>query len=466
MVGENGHDLTEMGDKVFCTKCRRRRHKKNHLYWVKTVCNPVAHGTARKDRNADGGNLGGRSNSERTRMHLDEQGSHFIDDDGYHGKSTYGVDEGDQQNFGNGQGMDHFYHGEGFYGENAEPSAKRQRTGEADNSADSGQQQMKDTRDDFGYYGNDETAEESHERKVKKPRIDDGRTGNADSEPLLEGVPPKDPNGGVGEEGQRSALRIEDDGAPGLSRDDGHRPQRDHDEVRVSGIDERDDEVMAMHEELYDEDPFGYVHLGLDDAEEQIRDGRDARQHEAEADTATVSGTTAIPPASEANADETNSDARQTGGRSEDGDGSNLVTARERRKLMIQQLAEKRKRKRAEDEAVARVWNDGKAVMGFNEFVALQTIELPPPFVVHESHQLVACGGYTGCCRCGRVVAFQGHGRFADPCRGFCPNGSVRPIRRLVKGSHPYCDKGSHLGVQWPSGESAPVPRRYRPSTT
>ena len=55
-----------------------------------------------------------------------------------------------------------------------------------------------------------------------------------------------------------------------------------------------------------------------------------------------------------------------------------------------------------------------------------------------------------GCVKCGSVVGYSTSSIFGGQCRGFCPSGSVRPIRLLAKGQHP---RGT--GV-WPSGELMP----------
>ncbi len=236
-------------------------------------------------------------------------------------------------------------------------------------------------------------------------------------------------------------------------------------EDRESGIVMRELAAMDAYDDLCMEDPFGHLLRGYDDDQgAERRDGQEAVRRHAGERGEVANGAAANPAATESAAAEVASGSQGQAEGAEVQAGCDLVTARERRRLVMQQLDEKRKRRRAEMEAVAMTWRGGEAVMGIGEFVDLPKDDDALPFTVHDTHQLVVCGGYTGCVRCGRVVAFQGHARFATPCRGTCPNGSLRPIRRLVRGEHPHDVKRGHLGVQWPSGETAPTPRRYRPT--
>ncbi len=142
----------------------------------------------------------------------------------------------------------------------------------------------------------------------------------------------------------------------------------------------------------------------------------------------------------------------------------NLLTARERRKLVLEQAAERNKRRRLEAVAIARAWNGGEAAVTLGDYVSLSTTPTAPPFTVHPTHSLVLCGGFTGCVRCGRVVAFQGHDRFSGECRGHCPSGSQRPIKRLVKGIFPHDVRKRHATPPWPDGGESPTPHRWHPS--
>jgi hypothetical protein len=212
------------------------------------------------------------------------------------------------------------------------------------------------------------------------------------------------------------------------------------------------------------EDPFGYAELGFDQGE-SIEVPRVAAGGEMQS----ADGSTPAEGSSAASAERLgHRDGVQPGSDlrhahvdpSEDG----LVSARERRRLVLEQQVERRKRRRLEMEAVTRAWGEGDAIIDAAEFVDLALATEAPPFTVHETHQLVMCGGYSGCIRCGRVVAYQGHDRFGAPCRGYCPSGSSRPVRRLARGDHPHPTAQGHLADVWPSGETAPVPRRFRPS--
>ncbi len=140
-----------------------------------------------------------------------------------------------------------------------------------------------------------------------------------------------------------------------------------------------------------------------------------------------------------------------------------MVTARERRKLILGQAAERNKRRRMETDALARAWSGGEAAVSLGSYLELPPSPAAPPFPVHPTHSLVVCGGFTGCVRCGRVVAFQGHDRFREACRGHCPLGSQRPIRRLIKGTYPHDLRQSHLAPPWPDGGQSPTPQRWRP---
>ncbi len=162
------------------------------------------------------------------------------------------------------------------------------------------------------------------------------------------------------------------------------------------------------------EDPFGYGELNFDEGQATPRAAGEAATHVGEI------GTNGQPP-------------------------ELLISARERRKLILGQAAERNKRKRAESEALTRAWSGGEAAVSVGSYLELPPAQAAPPSPVHPTHSLVVCGGFTGCVRCGRVVAFQCHGRFSETCRGSCPLGSQRPIRRLIKGTFPHDIRQSHL---------------------
>jgi hypothetical protein len=133
-----------------------------------------------------------------------------------------------------------------------------------------------------------------------------------------------------------------------------------------------------------------------------------------------------------------------------------------RRRMVLEQLAEARKRRRMEGEALNAAWGGLVAAVGVQELLDIPAGDDVPPDDAHATHSLMHCGGYLGCVRCGKVVGWQGRDRLKEICRGTCPRGSVRAIRRLAKGLHPYAREGQTVNVSWPSGETAPTPRRWR----
>jgi hypothetical protein len=137
----------------------------------------------------------------------------------------------------------------------------------------------------------------------------------------------------------------------------------------------------------------------------------------------------------------------------------------QRRKMVLEQLAEARKRRRVEAETIEKAWGGVVAAVGVQEVLDIAVDDAQWPEGVHATHCIVQCGGYLGCARCGRVVGWQGRDRLREACRVFCPRGSQRAIRRLVKGLHPYERETHGSGAPlptWPSGEAAPTPRRIR----
>ena len=83
-----------------------------------------------------------------------------------------------------------------------------------------------------------------------------------------------------------------------------------------------------------------------------------------------------------------------------------------------------------------------------------------PPVEIHREHTALVCGGYAGCVKCGSTVAFHSVSLLKDPCRGWCPAGSRRPVRRLAGGQHPR-DYGE-VCHEWPSGELNPKVYLYQ----
>ncbi len=141
---------------------------------------------------------------------------------------------------------------------------------------------------------------------------------------------------------------------------------------------------------------------------------------------------------------------------------ADTVSKSVRRRMVLEQLAEARKRRRLEGEAIDKAWGGLVAAIGVQDLLNIPADEEQPPDGAHATHCLVQCGGYLGCVRCGRVVGWQGRERLKEVCRGTCPRGSVRAIRRLTKGQHPYERDGQSVATAWPNGETAPRPRRWR----
>ena len=57
----------------------------------------------------------------------------------------------------------------------------------------------------------------------------------------------------------------------------------------------------------------------------------------------------------------------------------------------------------------------------------------------HPTHvELVLCGGYLGCVRCGRMTSTNsGCNKLKEACRNHIPKGSEGPVRRLLPGKVP-----------------------------
>ncbi len=138
-----------------------------------------------------------------------------------------------------------------------------------------------------------------------------------------------------------------------------------------------------------------------------------------------------------------------------------LVTRRERRRLVLEQQAEVRRRQRADADALREAWGSASTAVSVAAYLSIQPTEDAPPFPVGDGHDLLACGGFHACVRCGAVVGWHGHSRLALACRGFCPPGSRRPVRLLASGRLPHRQL-EHYGRDWPSGEVTPTPYRLR----
>ncbi len=516
VVVGNGHRLTKMGTRMFCIRCHRRRDRQNHHFWMKTVCRPVAnlppppaqcrngindHGgsggvSARAAGPAQRGELSPRGREQHGGGSFCNAGTEGNVDIGFNLHLTENHRASVPEQFGEGvyQGFNEIGYGIGGVralltedecvmtagqasGSNmnyidtdgppphkmrrkSSPEAHREddehRTAVDAGSASSGGQ--------LATHGTDEVQRHKKRRIGHLPAEDylieehmNGSAGTGNTNLSHDSDQPMD---AFDEPPTLSELRNLDDEMGVTNGDDGvpHHGEQLGDEVRGDG--------NVEVEDAYTEDPFGHMHGGFDHAQgmtqgnERRMEDQDSGGGEASlANAATDPAGAGTATSHEANASR---GARDEAGVVEQVE-TGLVTARDRRRMVIQQLEEKRKRRRAEMEAVAAAWRGGEAVMGVGDFVDLPGDETALPFAVHATHHIVVCGGYTGCVRCGRVVAFQGHARFATPCRGTCPNGSLRPIRRLIRGEHPHEERRGHLGAQWPSGEAAPTPRRHRP---
>ncbi len=239
-----------------------------------------------------------------------------------------------------------------------------------------------------------------------------------------------------------------------------------------------DGAAMANSSAAYDpmdEDPFGYAGLGLDSNGEVAGHGSPPRggdhmdgSPETAMDLDRVDGHCA-------------GTAAERGGRVPEQEGHaqrddlpqvdmaedpnvppEMITRSMRRKLILERGEEVKRRRRQQAEAAQTAWSTIAAAVDARDILAAVDSDEPPPFEAHATHAFVACGGYFGCVRCGRVVGWQRHDSLAEPCRGSCPRGSVRAIRRLARGLHPLERGKEGSTCSWPSGEEHPAPRRLR----
>ncbi len=129
-----------------------------------------------------------------------------------------------------------------------------------------------------------------------------------------------------------------------------------------------------------------------------------------------------------------------------------LVTPAKRRRILAEQRMAQR-----EDAAAARAANDAAWLLVARSlpYEVQADANDVVPFFVHGSHECLACGGFVGCIRCGSVVSAQQRSALSHQCRGSCPDGASGPVRRLAAGLLPR-------GKAWPSGETAPLPKRRR----
>ncbi len=141
------------------------------------------------------------------------------------------------------------------------------------------------------------------------------------------------------------------------------------------------------------------------------------------------------------------------------GEGITLV---ERRRLLVARQAELRRRRAEDARTISAAWGGAATALSAPSYVALEPTSCDLPIDVGQGHDIILCGGYVGCARCGHVVGWFGHNRLATVCRGWCPPGGVRAVRRLAQGLLPHVR--GQVALHWPSGEPRPTPRRFRRS--
>ena len=139
------------------------------------------------------------------------------------------------------------------------------------------------------------------------------------------------------------------------------------------------------------------------------------------------------------------------------------VEAREYRRIMKKRKAEVLARAKADREAMAKAGMAAADRAAFAKPWAVPVVEVgawPVPFAVGDGHDLICCGGYIGCLRCGSVAGRSVTDKLLATCAGSCPEGSKGPISKLAKGKLPRIKRG-HQGTEWPDGSSEPRP--YKP---
>ncbi len=432
-VASNGHVLRYEGGKVVCSRCHRKRGAGIHRFWTDTMCKPVSNGPFGRPPEAK------RPRAEHPgppQLHVDHvhhqspprhrHGGHQDGaEPGYNGDlpdrahQTYQIDcDTDTGIVGDGfhlhAGFDQQGGGGSFGGAATCAPAVTYQVGGATGSCEPWQ---------HGGQGSGDIV--STEATSKKRRIGAVQGGCGAQEPL------------------------QTDAAEGGCTGD----------IMV-------DEARRLEHDAYDEDdPFDFNGLNFDEGQARV----DGDAHPSDGQTLVQEGSSALGNCTTAIDAPTTPpglhgrDLRGLAHPCEAEEEDILVSASVRRRLVHEQRTEKLKRRRMEAQAIQDAWDSGKAIVGADLYLGISPVDEPPPFEVHSTHMLVACGGFTGCARCGRVVAYQGHGRFAEPCRGNCPTGSQRPIRRLIRGQHPHHVQRGHLEPPWPDGSVRPVPRRYRP---
>ncbi len=432
-VACNGHVLRYEGDKVVCSRCHRRRGARLHKYWTNNACKPVSNGPFGTEPAAK------RPRAEHPGLPHppDQHHHHLAPPRRWHDGLQMDAKDGDDGDF-----LDHDGYCDQFGGYVG--------TGPIDGGYD-----PRGSAD--GISGNGDTDMATEDAPMGTYQVG-GATSSGD--PWQRGGPGSCGGGGAELIPGEERLGIEEVGS-GAQVD-----QRDSALGGASASGPGTEVMRRLDGELSDDDdPFGYNKLNFDEGQAVVntdtsprRAPAHARVHAIELGSCSSSNRAPMPPPVERSGDP--HDLARPHAVTDEGD---MVSARERRRLVLEQRTEKLKRRRIEAEVTQAVWDSGKVVVDAGVYFEISPADAPPPFEVHGSHMLVVCGGFTGCARCGRVVAYQGHGRFAAPCRGHCPTGSQRPIRRLIRGQHPHHAQRGHLGPPWPDGSEHPVPRRFRP---
>ncbi len=513
-VTANGHVLQKEGGKNICRRCHKRRNLKNHSYWLSTVCVPVTSGPAeaigapRRPRQGGSPVASGRGGGGVRRA----MGAAGNDSNGgSSGSRGYGLSADGQMDCGKRRRVDaggdgHERASEELKGDFTSGDTEHEigynvdgnyslltpihglgtcsKPGDADIGTPHADQDLRfnDLDEDSFEEGNGHqfTAAASSvpegqwldghdEMDDDEPTVDThldsgnvtvggydlhfpGRVQGAYHPLVDEGTEAHYEGGNLGNGFQNYSSGIE--GAPvaaAASSSDDQDVGRGAKRICTRSLDAGDGSSAEMQGATYpqgqsvddvlmaqaadveqEEDPFGFCGLDFDEGQVASSAAVGAVPHVDE------SGDNGQPP-------------------------ETLISARERRKMILSRAAERNKRKRAESEALTRAWCGGDAAVSVDNYLQLPPAQSAPPFSVHPTHSLVLCGGFTGCVRCGRVVAFQCHGRFNETCRGSCPTGSQRPIRRLVRGIFPHDVRQSHLAPPWPDGVLTPTPQRWRP---
>ncbi len=422
-IDARGHMLFRVNGRMSCRRCHKKRNANEYKYWINNTCIPKW--TVKRAPPQ------GEQGHDRARRRLDEGGQRDHD---VHEPCLRRLGHGDPTAAGTGStAMDVCDHGDG-----RPPRA----TADLQMIGHQGQQQPD------GHHGGEHPT-------------------------TTEGMVLDSPS-----------RHDEDQAAPVVTVDGAARADPHH-VVNAEDWIEADIEMIdtpAAHES-FEEDPFGFYGLGFDEA----GDGG-ARGSSDTLTTHEASGQHGVPPSpsrdSAANdasavqpmdiepqappavegpepAAHADAPARDAAEPRPPGEGGEL-TRSGRRKAVLERLAEAKRRRHCEASAARDAWANIAAAVNAQDLASAVFADVAPPFATHDTHALLACGGYYGCVRCGKVVGWQRHDQLGVPCRGSCPRGSVRAIRRLAQGLHPFERGKEDSTCAWPSGETNPKPQRLR----